>query len=251
MKDLTSIYSNNEETRYLNPGAYLLGGGIEIGEGDDLRNEKYLVHGNYICSTTNKSLTLKNCPDQEAFILKVEGSTGSILSGVNIYTRQWYRFINGNEYIVLYDGWQKVWLGPYQIVSAVNTSIDISSQIRFGSDFINASQLTVKKAEYFPVTREVALQLLDGEGVTSIMNVRNAITFENLKYLPKQYDTRLFGWGHATKTQIPRNDATGESGKLSNFYNLDVIRRNNYLSFMFPINTTFYNICFNIRYTCS
>lgn len=251
MKDLTSIYTNNEETRFLNPGAYLLGGGIEIGNGDDLKSEKYLVQGNYKCSTTDKSLTLKNCPDQEAFILKVEGSIGSIIPGVNTYIRQWYKFINGNEYEVLYDGWQKVWYGPYQIVSAVNTSIDISDQIRFGSDFINANQLTIKKAEYFPVTREVSLYLLDGEGVTSIMNVRYAVTFENLKYLPKSYGTRLSGWGHASKTQIPRNDATGESGKLSNFYFLDVERLNNYLIFLFPINTTFYNICLNIRYTCN
>lgn len=58
----------------LNSKSYLLRGGVKISKDADLND--YIDIGNYCCTLSVTALTLKNCPFDDAFTMKVEFATG-------------------------------------------------------------------------------------------------------------------------------------------------------------------------------
>ena len=77
--------------------------GIEIQENDDLNN--YTTVGNYFCSLTARSLTLKNCPSRGAFTMTVGYATGTS----SYLYQEIMHFSTGVKYFRSYTVSDKVW----------------------------------------------------------------------------------------------------------------------------------------------
>lgn len=250
MKDLTSIYTNNEISRYIDPEVYLLGGGIEIGEGDDLKSEKFMVPGNYFCKGNSIVPTLINCPAgiMEAFVLKASWANGDDVN--KKYLRQ--TFITFSSMIIisrLYDGYGNAWSGDIKFYNSVTpNSIDISDQIII-SPLLETGSGYRLLIEYFPVSREVSIFFNSNDGNTAINNTQGMFTFNDKKYLPKKTGIDLWGIGSASSE--PLSNVAGEYLKYNNLYSMSIRCVDDYLCAYFPLNQKFYNLRFNIRYTCN
>ena len=74
---------------------YQFSGGTAILHNADMKSEQYLIPGNYYCGSNDIAMTLKSCPFNMAFLLKVELAVG----GNELYIRQTFIRYDTNEII--------------------------------------------------------------------------------------------------------------------------------------------------------
>ncbi len=91
---------------------YSLKNGITIPDNADLYSDAYKVPGNYVCVSNIKAQSLKNCPVDRAFVLKVDFSNGATGS---YYPRQTFTTIENDIVLRTYDPYGKEWVHKKQV----------------------------------------------------------------------------------------------------------------------------------------
>lgn len=134
----------------------MLSGGIKIPDGADLNN--YTTPGNYYCPKDVSIPTLKNCPLNHAFILKVRLSTGEAYPSQEII-----EFNTGKKaYRVLYldNVWQD-W-----IFYVTNTDLDSRFEAYFKRNALNQGVIKLYNDNSILIFDQHSVELRESNGTT-------------------------------------------------------------------------------------